>query len=113
MLEEEVREAVMGTAGTAAGAGALGVLLTSVLPTTVEDLLALALSAAVGYASILNLPMRRAEAKRKLEATTVAVAEVRAGQGQGEGRERVGQPLSWSLPLVSVCLMYAAEAQAR
>lgn len=31
----------------------------------------------VGYVSILNLPMRRAEAKRKLEATTAAFAQVR------------------------------------
>lgn len=29
----------------------------------------------VGYVSILNLPMRRAEAKRKLEATTGAFAQ--------------------------------------
>ena len=39
MLEREVRDAVMSTAGTAAGAGAFGVLLTSILPTTIEDLL--------------------------------------------------------------------------
>ena len=30
----------------------------------------------VGYVSILNLPMRRAEAKRKLEHTTTAFAQV-------------------------------------
>lgn len=47
MLEEEVREAVISTAGTAAGAGAFGVLLTAVLPTTVEDLLAMSLAAMV------------------------------------------------------------------
>ena len=70
MLEQEVREAVLSTAGTAAGAGAFGVLLTSILPTTVEDLLALSLAGMAGYVSILNLPMRRAEAKRKLESVT-------------------------------------------
>ncbi|KAI3436182.1 hypothetical protein D9Q98_002237 [Chlorella vulgaris] len=75
MLEEEVREAVISTAGTAAGAGAFGVLLTTVLPTTVEDLLALALASMVGYVSILNLPMRRAEAKRKLEQATTTFAQ--------------------------------------
>lgn len=128
MLEGEVREAVISTAGTAAGAGAFGVLLTAILPTTVEDLLAMSLAAMVsknrvaqseaglrgpwpgrglgcrreapvraggllhplapspttsfsppcqvGYVSILNLPMRRAEAKRKLEASTGAFAQV-------------------------------------
>jgi len=81
MLEEEVREAVISTAGTAAGAGAFGVLLTAILPTTVEDLLALCLAAMVGYVSILNLPMRRAEAKRKLEAVTAQFAQV-SGQGR-------------------------------
>lgn len=34
------------------------------------------LPAQVGYVSILNLPMRRAEAKRKLEHTTTAFAQV-------------------------------------
>jgi hypothetical protein len=50
MLEEEVREAVLGTAGTAAGAAGFGVALTTVLPTTLEDLMALALAAMVGGA---------------------------------------------------------------
>ncbi|PRW59965.1 putative transmembrane GTPase FZO- chloroplastic isoform A [Chlorella sorokiniana] len=84
MLEEEVREAVISTAGTAAGAGAFGVLLTAVLPTTVEDLLAMCLAAMVGYVSILNLPMRRAEAKRKLEHTTSAFAQDIAGKMEAE-----------------------------
>lgn len=75
MLEEEVREAVISTAGTAAGAGAFGVFLTAILPTTVEDLLALSLASMVGYVSILNLPMRRAEAKRKLEAVANTFAQ--------------------------------------
>lgn len=75
MLEEEVRSAVLGTASTAAGAGAMGLLLTSVLPTTLEDLLALALAGAVGYASVLSLPLRRAEAKRKLEEAAQAGAK--------------------------------------
>ena len=74
LLENNVRDAVMATASTAAGAGALGVVLTSVLPTTVEDLMALALSAAIGYASVLNLPLRRAETKQKVVAATEASA---------------------------------------
>ena len=77
LLETDVREAVLSTASTAAGAGAFGVLLTTVLPTTMEDLLALGLSAAIAYASVLNLPLRRAETKKKAEsATEAAAAEV-------------------------------------
>ena len=76
LLEEEAREAVISTAGTAGGAAAFGVLMTSILPTTVEDLLALGISGAVAYVSVLNLPLRRAEAKRKLEATTGAFVKV-------------------------------------
>ena len=79
MLEQEVREAVLSTASTAASAAGLGVILTSVLPNTLEDLLALGLSAAVGYASLLNLPLRRAEAKKKLETLVAsATADVQA-----------------------------------
>jgi GTP-binding protein EngB required for normal cell division len=74
-LEAEVRDVVLGTAGTVAGAGAFGLVLTSVLPTALEDLLALGLAAAAGYASVLNLPLRRAAAKNKVDA---AAAELSA-----------------------------------
>lgn len=84
MLEEEVREAVLSTASSAAGAGAVGVLLTTVLPTTLEDILALGLSAAIGYASILNLPLRRAEAKKKVDAAATAAAANIQGKMEAE-----------------------------
>jgi small GTP-binding protein len=74
LLEEEVRDAVLSATSTAAGAAGIGVVLTTVLPSTLEDLLALALAGAVGYASLLNLPLRRAEAKRKVEAAAAEVA---------------------------------------
>ena len=47
------------------------------LPTTLEDALALALAASVGYASILSLPLRRREAKDKLEAVASDYGQVR------------------------------------
>eukprot|EP00887_Chlorella_sp_A99_P006611 scaffold3.g6611.t1 len=75
LLEEEVREAVLSTVGTAGGAGLFGLVLTWVLPTTLEDLLALGLAAMVGYMSVLSLPLRRGEAKRKLEALAASYAE--------------------------------------
>ncbi|DBB09704.1 TPA: hypothetical protein ACH3X3_001344 [Trebouxia sp. C0006] len=67
LLEEEIREALVGTAGTAAGAGAFGIVLTSVLQNTVEDLLAIGVASLAGYISVLGLPRKRAAAKEKLE----------------------------------------------
>ena len=85
------------TACLPAGAAGFGVLLTAILPTTVEDLLALCLAAMVGYVSILNLPMRRAEAKRKLEHTTTAFAQVRA--------PRPGRFAGWRVHVVVVVVV--------
>ncbi len=45
----------------------VGVVATWILPTTLEDLLAIGLAGLVGYVALLNLPLRRAEAKGKLE----------------------------------------------
>jgi len=66
LLEEEVREAVSGTVGTASGATAVGLALTAVLPTTVEDLLALTLAGIVAYVGVLNLPLKRQDTKAKV-----------------------------------------------
>ena len=40
---------------------------TFVLPNTLEDLLAIAIGGLVGYAALLNLPLRRNDAKEKLQ----------------------------------------------
>lgn len=50
-----------------AGAGLVGVALTWILPNTLEDVLAIALAGLAAYVALLNLPLRRAEAKAKLE----------------------------------------------
>ena len=116
MLETDVRDAVLSTASTAAGAGALGVLLTTVLPTTLEDLLALGLSAALAYASVLNLPLRRAEAKKKAEAATEAIAESMKNSMQNELRAALLQcedeVLSFIEPLEELTVATAERAQA-
>ena len=66
LLEEELREAFLGTAGTAAGALGGGLLATSVLPNTLEDILALSLAGLASYVSVLNLPLRRSKIKSKV-----------------------------------------------
>ncbi|EIE21598.1 hypothetical protein COCSUDRAFT_30102 [Coccomyxa subellipsoidea C-169] len=67
VLEEEIREAVLSSVSSAVGAGLVGVVLTWILPTTLEDVLAIVLTGLAGYVALLNLPLRRAEAKAKLE----------------------------------------------
>lgn len=50
-----------------AGAGAFGLVLTNVLQSSTEDLLAISLASLVGYVSVSGLPQKRAIAKSKLE----------------------------------------------
>ncbi len=45
----------------------MGVVLTWILPNTLEDVLAIVLAGLAGYVALLNLPLRRSEAKTKLE----------------------------------------------
>jgi hypothetical protein len=75
LIETEIQQAVLSSASTAGSAGGLALVLTYVLPTTLEDLLALGLSAAVGYTSLLNIPVRRMEAKKKIEAQLEAIVQ--------------------------------------
>jgi len=116
LLETDVREAVLSTASTAAGAGAFGVLLTTILPTTVEDLLALGLSAAVAYASVLNLPLKRAETKKKAElATEAAAAEVQRrmeAELQSALQLCEGEVMSFIKPLEELAVEAAEKADA-
>lgn len=50
-----------------AGAGLFGVVLTWILPTGLEDVLAASLAGLAGYVALLNLPLRRGQAKAKLQ----------------------------------------------
>ncbi|KAG6774473.1 hypothetical protein POTOM_021826 [Populus tomentosa] len=59
LLEKQIREAFLGTFGGLGAAGLSASLLTSVLPTTLEDLLALGLCSAGGFIAISTFPVRR------------------------------------------------------
>lgn len=59
LFEQEIREVVLGTFGGLGAAGLSASLLTSVLPTTLEDLLALGFCSAGGLVAISNFPGRR------------------------------------------------------
>lgn len=69
-VEAGIRQAMLSTTGT--GVGALGVsyLLTTFLPTTLEDLLALAFGGVVAYLSVLTLPVRLQGVKQQIAEKT-------------------------------------------
>ncbi|KAM0883039.1 hypothetical protein ACQ4PT_031897 [Festuca glaucescens] len=66
VFEEEIRAVATGTFGGLGVAGLSASLLTSVLTTTLEDLLALALCSAGGFFAISNFPGRRKLAVEKV-----------------------------------------------
>ena len=67
VLNEEVRESFVLTGSALAGAAVFEALGTSILPTTLEDLLITAVAGVFAYLSVLNLPLRRAETKAKVQ----------------------------------------------
>ncbi|KAJ0520276.1 putative dynamin GTPase [Helianthus annuus] len=69
LVEKEIREVFLGTFGGIGTASLLASLLTSVLPTTLEDLLALGLCSAGGYIAIANFPARRQKVVDKVKRT--------------------------------------------
>ncbi|KAF4370133.1 hypothetical protein F8388_007274 [Cannabis sativa] len=74
LFEQEVREVFLGTFGGLGAAGLSASLLTSVLPTTLEDLLALGLCSAGGLLAISNFPARRQAMMDKVNKTADALA---------------------------------------
>lgn len=73
-FEQEVREMILGTFGQLGVAGLSASLLTSVLQTTLDDLLALGICSAGGYLAISTFPARRQKVidKVKRKADTLA-----------------------------------------
>ncbi|GAX76842.1 hypothetical protein CEUSTIGMA_g4288.t1 [Chlamydomonas eustigma] len=65
MLSEEMREAVVGTAGLTVGGPVGGLLVSTLTGGTFEDLLILTIGGLVAYVSVINIPLRRAAIKAK------------------------------------------------
>ncbi|KAI3439432.1 G domain-containing protein [Psidium guajava] len=74
MFDQEIREVFLGTFGGLGAAGLSASLLTSVLPTTLEDLLALGLCSAGGLLAISNFPARRQAVVNKVNKAVDALA---------------------------------------
>jgi hypothetical protein len=89
LLEEEIRQAFLGTAGSAAGVQGVGLLAASWIHNTVEDILALGVAGLASYVSVLNLPLKRAEIKGKVSKIATTFAESVMGAMEGELEEDV------------------------
>lgn len=74
LFEQEMREVFLGTFGGIGAASLLASLLTSVLPTTLEDLLALGICSAGGYIAVANFPVRRQKVVDKVKRTADSLA---------------------------------------
>ncbi|ONH93596.1 hypothetical protein PRUPE_8G241300 [Prunus persica] len=74
LFEQEIREVSLATFGGLGAAGLSASLLTSVLPTTLEDLLALGLCSAGGLLAVSKFPARRQEMIDKVKRTADVLA---------------------------------------
>ncbi|KAK4357375.1 hypothetical protein RND71_022985 [Anisodus tanguticus] len=74
LFERDIREVFLGTFGGLGAAGLSASLLTSVLPTTLEDLLALCLCSAGGLLAVSNFSSRRQQVVDKVKRTADGLA---------------------------------------
>ncbi|KAJ8543169.1 hypothetical protein K7X08_005692 [Anisodus acutangulus] len=74
LFERNIREVFLGTFGGLGAAGLSASLLTSVLPTTLEDLLALGLCSAGGLLAVSNFSSRRQQVVDKVKSTADGLA---------------------------------------
>ncbi|GAB2293631.1 hypothetical protein Dimus_027844 [Dionaea muscipula] len=84
LFDLEIREAFLGAFGGLGAAGLSASLLTSVLPTTLEDLLALGLCSAGGLLAISNFPARRQKMEDKVKRIADTVCKEVEGMMQIE-----------------------------
>ncbi|KAB2605305.1 hypothetical protein D8674_005022 [Pyrus ussuriensis x Pyrus communis] len=90
LYDQEIREVSLATFGGLGAAGLSASLLTSVLPTTLEDLLALGLASAGGLLVISKFPSRRQEMIEKVKRTADALAREVEEAMQNDLSEAIG-----------------------
>jgi len=116
LLDADLRESAAGTAAGVGGAALLGACLTAILPTFAEDALALALAAAAAYLALINLPLRRGDAKAKARRAAAnfgaAVDGALAGELEGEVRAVAAAVAALTAPLAAAASARAAAARA-
>ncbi|KAJ3676280.1 hypothetical protein LUZ60_003692 [Juncus effusus] len=110
VFEKEIHEVALGTFGGLGAAGLSASLLTSVLSTTLEDLLALAFCSAGGFLVISNFPSRKKQAVDKIAKVADALA-LEVEEAMQKDLKQSSQKLSRFVE--SVCEPYREAAQRR
>ncbi|KAJ6797597.1 putative transmembrane GTPase FZO-like, chloroplastic [Iris pallida] len=108
LFEQEIREVVLGTFGGLGAAGLSASLLTSVLPTTLEDLLALTFCSAGGLLAISKFAGRRKEAIEKVRKVADGLEREIEEAMQKDLRQGV-QSLKYHVEAISKPYRHAAE----
>lgn len=87
-------------------------MATWILPSTLEDILAIVLAGLAGYVALLNLPLRRADAKGKLEKVANNFIQVCIGRDPISTYSRLTWICCWQVPGFQdvQCPNQAAEA---
>lgn len=108
LFEQEIREVVIETFGGLGVAGFSASILTSILPTTIEDLMALGLCSAGGFYGVWKLPQRRAEVKNKVQRTANSFAR-QLEEAMQEDLEQAMRNAECQVDLISKPYRHAAE----
>lgn len=112
LLEEEVKDAVYSTVGAAGASFFFAVFLSGFLDNFAEDVLAFSLTAAVGYVSVLSLPLKRAETKAKARAVAESFLDEVEGAMKSEFDRKVGATTAQVRATTAPWVASAKEAEA-
>ena len=112
LLEEEVKDAVYSTVGAAGASFFFAVFLSGFLDNFAEDVLAFSLTAAVGYVSVLSLPLKRAETKAKARAVAESFLDEVEGAMRAEFERKVGATTAQVRATTAPWVASAKEAEA-
>ena len=112
LLEEEVKDAVYSTVGAAGASFFFAVFLSGFLDNFAEDVLAFSLTAAVGYVSVLSLPLKRAETKAKARAVAESFLDEVEGAMRAEFERKVGATTAQVRATTAPWVASAREAEA-
>uniref|UniRef100_A0A7S0IE60 G domain-containing protein n=1 Tax=Micromonas pusilla TaxID=38833 RepID=A0A7S0IE60_MICPS len=112
LLEEEVKDAVYSTVGAAGASFFFAVFLSGFLDNFAEDVLAFSLTAAVGYVSVLSLPLKRAETKAKARAVAESFLDEVEAAMKAEFERKVGATTAQVRATTAPWVASAREAEA-
>ena len=112
LLEEEVKDAVYSTVGAAGASFFFAVFLSGFLDNLAEDVLAFSLTAAVGYVSVLSLPLKRAETKAKARAVAESFLDEVEAAMKAEFERKVGATTAQVRATTAPWVASAREAEA-